>query len=240
VTFEILPAIDVAEGRLVSASAGAVHRIEAFGGSPLAAAEAFVEAGARWLHVVDVDRANGRAPDLPLLSRIAALDVAVQTSGGIETPAAARDALDAGAGRVVLGSAVLADVEAVRRLVEALGDRCVLGIEADGQVIRPRSWSSDDLELPLAETLDAVRPLGVERYLYTGLARVAGLGGPDLAGIETAARILGRPVSAAGGIRGVEDVLAVRSLGPTVVDGCVVGRALYAGLGLAEIIATLR
>jgi phosphoribosylformimino-5-aminoimidazole carboxamide ribonucleotide (ProFAR) isomerase len=223
----------------VSVSGGAVRPIGAFGGSPLAAAEAFVEAGARWLHVVDVDRASGGEPDLALLSRIAALDVAVQASGGIETMAAARDALGAGAGRVVLGSAVLADVDALRGLVEDLGEWCVVGIEADGEVVRPRSRSSEGLELPLIETLDAVRDLGVARYLYTGLARVAGLGGPDLAGIETAARILGQPILAAGGIRGVEDVLGVRSLDPALVEGCVLGRSLYEGLALADVLAAV-
>jgi phosphoribosyl isomerase A len=239
VTFEILPAIDVAGGRLVSVSAGEVRRIEAFGGSPLAAAEAFVGAGAGWLHVVDVDRANGGEPDLALLSRIAALDVSVQASGGIETPATARDALGAGAGRVVLGSSVLADVDALRGLVEDLGERCVVGIEADGEVVRPRSRSSGDLELPLVETLEVVRELGAVRYLYTGLRRVAGLDGPDLSGIETAARILGRPVIAAGGVRGIEDVLALHDLGPDVVEGVIVGRALQEGADLGSILTAV-
>jgi phosphoribosylformimino-5-aminoimidazole carboxamide ribonucleotide (ProFAR) isomerase len=237
VTFEVFPAIDVAHGRLVSVSGGGVRPVDVFGGSPLAAAEAFVGAGARWLHVVDVDRADGGDPDLRLLQRIAGLGAAVQASGGIESSEAARRALDAGATRVVLGSAMLEDADRMRPLVDELGEGCVLGIEAEGDVIEPRSGAG--IRLPLLETLDAVRELGATRYLYTGLARVATQGGPDLAGVETAARALGRPVVAAGGIRGAADALALRDLGPDVVDGVVVGRALYEGADLRTILSAV-
>jgi phosphoribosylformimino-5-aminoimidazole carboxamide ribonucleotide (ProFAR) isomerase len=237
VPFEVVPAIDVAGGRLVSVSGGRPRPVAAFGGSPLAAAQAFVEAGATWLHVVDVDRAEGRQPDLALVSRLAALGARIQASGAVESPSAARAALDAGAARVVLGSALLADASALRDLVEDLGGRAVVGIEAEGRVIRPRSARSTTL--PLLETLEALRSLGPALYLYTGLAHVAGMAGPDLAGIATAARILGRPVLAAGGVRGVEDVVAVRDLGSELAAGVVVGRALYAGVELGGILAAV-
>jgi phosphoribosylformimino-5-aminoimidazole carboxamide ribonucleotide (ProFAR) isomerase len=233
VAFEILPAIDVAAGRLVSMSSGRVRTIDAFGGSPLAAAETFVSNGARWLHVVDVDRALGGRPDLALLASIAALGAAVQASGGIEDPDAAGAALEAGAARVVLGSSMLAGRDELLGLVGALGDRAVVGIEADGPVIRPRSGAA---ELPLDETLGWLEGSGARRYLYTGVARVAGLGGPDAEGIAAVARRLGRPVVAAGGIGRIDDVLAVRDLGPAVAEGVVVGRALYEGLDLRALL----
>jgi phosphoribosylformimino-5-aminoimidazole carboxamide ribonucleotide (ProFAR) isomerase len=228
VAFEVLPAIDVAGGRLVSSAGGAVRPIEAFGGSPLAAAEAFVQAGARWLHVVDVDRAAGRAPDLALLGRIAGVGAAVQASGGIDSIDVAEQALRGGATRVVLTSAVLLDVELAQELASRLGDRAVIGIEADGDVIRPRSAGAP--ELPLRETLEWLAESEMTRYLYTGLARVAWLGGPDIEGVRRVAAALRRPILAAGGIRGVDDLLALRALGGDVAAGCVVGRALYEGL----------
>ncbi len=234
--FEILPAIDVAAGRLVSVSSGEVRAVDAFGGSPLAAAETFVSMGATWLHVVDVDRALGGGPDLALLGSIAALGAEVQASGGIEGLDAASAALDAGAARVVLGSSTLADPDVLRDLIGALGDRAVVGIEADGAVIRPRSGGS---ELPLDRTLEWLAASGARRYLYTGVGRVARLGGPDVDGVAAAARSLGAPVLVAGGIRDVADALAVRDLGPDVAEGLVVGRALYEGLELRALLAAV-
>src|SRR5215217_1806843 len=148
VTFEIFPAIDVAGGRLVSVSSGGVRPVDAFGGSPLAAAEAFVSMGAVWIHVVDLVRA------------IAALGAGVQASGGIETGPAARATLDAGATRVVLGSPMLARRNELAELVTSLGDAAVVGIEAAGPVIRPRSVGP---ELPLSDTLEWLSASGAER-----------------------------------------------------------------------------
>ena len=236
VTFEIFPAIDVAGGRLVSVSSGGVRPVDAFGGSPLAAAEAFVSMGAVWIHVVDVNRANGGEQDIDLVRAIAALGAGVQASGGIETGPAARATLDAGATRVVLGSPMLARRNELAELVTSLGDAAVVGIEAAGPVIRPRSVGP---ELPLSHTLEWLSASGAERYLYTGVARVGRLGGPDTEGIRAAARTLAGPVLAAGGIRGIEDVLALRELGPDVVDGAVVGRALYEGLELRDVLSAL-
>jgi phosphoribosylformimino-5-aminoimidazole carboxamide ribonucleotide (ProFAR) isomerase len=234
VAFEILPAIDVSGGRLVSVSEGRVRPLGAFGGSPVSAAEAFVAAGASWLHLVDVDRAQGRPPDTRLLGELAWLGVPVQASGGIVTAAAAKEALQAGAARVVLGSALLEDRELLARLLADLDERAVIGIEADGDAVRPRSAGA--ATLPLAGTLKWLRTLGPARYLLTDLSRVARLGGPDLEGVRAAAASLGRPVLVAGGVRGVEDVLALRSLGARTVQGCVLGRALYEGLDLREVL----
>jgi phosphoribosylformimino-5-aminoimidazole carboxamide ribonucleotide (ProFAR) isomerase len=235
VTFEILPAIDVAGGRLVSVSHGEVREVEAFGGSPLAAAEAFVEAGAAWLHVVDVDRSNGGEADLPLLRVLSDLGAGVQSSGGIASRLAAEGALRAGADRVVLSSSVLSDRPLTAELVDRLERRVVVGLEVEGGRLRPRAR---DLALPLGETLAWLASVA-DRYLYTGVSRVASLTGPDVSGVRAAAGTLGRPVLVAGGVRGVEDVRALRDLGPETVEGCVIGRALYEGLGLRDALAAV-
>jgi phosphoribosylformimino-5-aminoimidazole carboxamide ribonucleotide (ProFAR) isomerase len=238
VAFEVLPALDVADGRLVAAFGGRVRPIAAFGGSAIAAAEAFVAAGARWLHVVDVDRSAGREPDLHLLVRLSMLGASVQASGGIESVAAAEQALEAGASRVVLGSGVLADRASIADAIGRLGDRAVVGIEADGDLIRPRSGGAEALRL--RETLGWLRSARAARYLYTGVGRVARLSGPDLEGAVLAAQLLGHAVVVAGGVRGVDDVLALIDLGSSVVEGVVVGRALYEGLDLREVLAAAR
>jgi phosphoribosylformimino-5-aminoimidazole carboxamide ribonucleotide (ProFAR) isomerase len=231
VAFEVIPAIDVAHGRLVRLSAEGVVPVDAFGGDPVAAATAFVTAGAGRLHVVDVDLATtGEPANLDVLRTVVELGVPVQASGGVVTAAQVEDLLAAGAARVVLGSAALAARAEVERLVAGLGERVCVGVEAEGAEIRPRGGGP---ALPLWETLVWLGGLEVPRFVFTEVARVGGLGGPDLDGIWALATHTGRPVLAAGGIRSLDDLRAVAALGGTV-EGAIVGRALHEGLDPAE------
>jgi phosphoribosylformimino-5-aminoimidazole carboxamide ribonucleotide (ProFAR) isomerase len=233
--FEVIPAIDVAGGRLVlTGEAGAVGS-GAFGGDPVAAAAAYAGAGATRLHVVDVDLAGGGTANLALMRDIAALGPSVQASGGVTSRSQVGALLDAGADRVVLGSAALAYREATEDLLRELGERVVVGIEADGPTIRPRGRGTD---LPLWETLVWLAGADVRRYLLTEVSRVGSLSGPDLDGIWALATHTERPVLAAGGITSVADLRAVAALGGTV-EGAVVGRALQEGLDLGEAIAAV-
>ena len=228
-TFEIVPAIDIARGRLVRLSGGEVEPLQADGGDPVAAAGRFVDAGATRLHVVDVDLATtGSAANLEHVASIAALGVPVQGSGGVTTSAQVDGFLDAGADRVVLGSAALADRNAAEELIDAFADRLCMGIEADGATIRPRAT---DRELPLWETLEWLGGLDVDRFVFTDV-RAEG-SGPDLDGIWALSMHTGKPVLASGRVRSTDDLRAIASLGGTV-EGAVVGRALYEGLDLAE------
>jgi phosphoribosylformimino-5-aminoimidazole carboxamide ribonucleotide (ProFAR) isomerase len=231
VSFQVIPAIDVAGGRLARVSAAGIAPLDAFGGDPLAAAAAFAEAGSPRLHVVDVDLATtGRAANLDTLRSVAALGVPVQASGGVASAAHVDELLGAGADRVVLGSAALADRGVAERLIAAHGERLCVGIEADGPAIRPRGGGS---ELVLWETLVWLGGLDVRRYLFTEVRRVGELAGPDLDGIWALATHVARPVLAAGGIRSVDDLRAVAGLGGDV-EGAIVGRALHEGLDLRE------
>ncbi|MGZ8606593.1 MAG: 1-(5-phosphoribosyl)-5-[(5-phosphoribosylamino)methylideneamino]imidazole-4-carboxamide isomerase [Actinomycetota bacterium] len=229
--FEVIPALDVAGGRLVRMSAGGAVPVAAFGGDPLAAASAFVEAGATRLHVVDVDLASsGRPSNLDVLRVVCGFGVPVQASGGVATASQADALLGAGAERVVLGSAALADRGAAAALIAALGERACVGVEAAGSAIRPRGGGD---EMPLWETLEWLAGLDVARYLFTEVGRVGALSGPDLDGIWALAMHTRRPVIASGGIRSVEDLRAIAGLGGTV-EGAVVGRALQEGLELRD------
>jgi len=235
-TFQVLPAIDVAGGRLCRMTASGSGPVEAYGGDPLAAAAEFVRAGARRLHFVDADLATSGTPgNLELLEAVVALGVPVQAGGGVATGDDVDALLSAGAERVVLGSAALADGGLTERLVADFGDRLCVGIEADGPTIRPRGRGED---LPLWETLGWLAGLQVRRFVFTEVGRVGQMRGPDLDGIWALATHTRRPVLASGGIRDLEDLRAIAGLGGSV-EGAIVGRALHEGLDLHEALRAL-
>jgi phosphoribosylformimino-5-aminoimidazole carboxamide ribonucleotide (ProFAR) isomerase len=233
--FEIIPAIDVAGGRLAIHTRSGPRPVEAFGGDPLAAARAYVEAGARRAHVVDLDLAFGGAfGNLDVVEAVAALGLKVQASGGIAGLSEATRALAAGADRVVLGSGALLDEALVAQAIGALGSRLLVGIEVDEGRIRPRGRTEGDL--PLAETLGWLVDSGATGFLVTAVARVGGLRGPDLAVVGRVLRA-GRPVVAAGGVASLDDLRALYRVGAA---GAVVGRAaLEGGLDLAEALTAI-
>lgn len=234
--FEVIPALDVSGGRLVRMSGGDAIAVDAFGGDPLVAASAFVEAGAARLHVVDVDLARTGTPgNLETVRAVASLGSAVQASGVVRSAEQASALLDAGAGRVVLGSAALLDRSGTEKLVASLGDRLCVGIEAAGAEIRPRGTTAT---LALWDTVRWLGELAVPRFVLTDVARVGELAGPDLDGIWALATTTGRPVIASGGIRSVDDLTAIARLGGTV-EGAIVGRALQEGLDLRSALAAV-
>lgn len=232
--FTLLPAIDLWEGRLALLTRDGPAPSDAFGGDPVAAAEAYVAAGARWLHVVDMDLAfRGELGNADVIRSLAAIaGVRVQGSGGIRT-ASQVDAFRAvGAMRVVLASAALDDEDAV---LEVLGrsrrGETVMGIEVAEGRIRARGA---DVDLELASTLGWLSAAGAEALLVTAVDRVATVAGPDTDLVRRVARA-GLPVLAAGGVRSIDDLEALREAGAT---GAVVGRsALEGSLDLAAALA---
>jgi phosphoribosylformimino-5-aminoimidazole carboxamide ribotide isomerase len=233
---EVIPALDVAGGRLVHVTRSGQVAATAFGADPLTAAKAFLDAGATRLHVVDVDLArSAEVGNADVLGAVCGLGVPVQAGGGVRTEEQVDELIARGAERVVLGSAALHDRDGAEVLVRRFGDRLVVGIEADGHAVRPRGT---DLELPLRDLLVWLAGLEVRRYLFTEVGRVGGLEGPDLDGIWAFAQYSPAPVVVAGGIRGVEDLRAVAALGGRI-EGAVIGRALYKGLDLRAAIAAI-
>jgi len=232
--FTVLPAIDLWEGRLALLTGDGPAPSDAFGGDPLAAAAAYVGAGARWLHVVDMDLAiRGEPANADLIRALCAVGGArVQASGGVRTAAQVEELRSLGAARVVLASAALDDEDAVVEIVGRSGPgETVVGIEvADGR-IRARAA---DVDLELASTLGWLTAAGAEALLVTAVDRVATIAGPDTALVRRVSRA-GLPLLAAGGIRSLADLEAVRAAG---ASGAVVGRsALEGSLDLAAALA---
>jgi phosphoribosylformimino-5-aminoimidazole carboxamide ribotide isomerase len=222
VRFSVLPAIDLTRGGLGVLTPDGPTRLDAYGGDPLAAAEAFRDAGARWLHVVDMDRAfTGEARDIGAIRAIAQLEgVRIQASGGVRTAAHIDELRDAGAARVVLSSAALADAAAVEEiLARAVPDELVVGIEVtEGRI---RSRGADTVDLDLMPTLGWLRGSGAGAFLVTAVARVGTGTGPDVELVRRVAR-RGSATIAAGGIASLDDLRALRESGAV---GAVIGRA---------------
>lgn len=233
--FDVIPALDIEGGRLALLGPEEPRPTDAFDGDPLVAAAAAVEAGARWLHVVDLDLATeGQTRNLDVVTAIAELRIPVQAAGGVRAADDVDALIRAGATRVVLGSAALGDPGLVRSLLSTDPARLVVGIEVDAGRIRSRG--RDPVDLGLMETVGWVVAAGAHALLVTSVARVGRLGGPDVDLTRRVARA-GRPVLAAGGVRTVEDLRALRAAGAA---GAIVGRAALDGsLDLAAAIGSL-
>jgi phosphoribosylformimino-5-aminoimidazole carboxamide ribotide isomerase len=229
--FDVIPAIDVLEGRCVRLSEGRRERVTIEGGDPRAAAARFAAEGAQWLHLVDLDGAFSGRPTPGLVEAVAAAGVPVQVGGGLRDAAAIDAALHAGAARVVVGTAAAGPE--LPALARRHGEQLVVAVDArEGKVVTD-GWRAET-ELTAAELARRCADAGVARLLVTSTRRDGSLAGPDLALLEEVlqARL---PVLAAGGIGELDDLRRLRELG---CEGAVVGSALWSGrFTLAEALA---
>jgi len=225
--FVLLPAVDVADGqavRLVQGEAGS----ETSYGDPLAAALAWQEQGAEWVHLVDLDAAFGRGSNRDLLTTVVGkLDVAVELSGGIRDDGSLEAALATGAARVNIGTAALEKPDWVRGVIAEHGERIAVGLDVRGTTLSARGWTQDGGELfDVLARLDAA---GCARYVVTDVRRDGTLTGPNLDLLRDVCAATERPVVASGGVSSLDDLRALAALQPLGVEGSIVGKALYAG-----------
>jgi len=226
-SFELLPAVDVADGqavRLVQGEAGS----ETSYGDPLEAALQWQRDGAEWIHLVDLDAAFGRGSNRDLLARVvAAVDVKVEMSGGIRDDASLEAALSTGATRVNVGTAALENPDWVRAAIAKHGDRIAVGLDVRGTTLAARGWTQDGGELfDVMARLDAD---GCARYVVTDVRRDGTLTGPNLDLLRSVCERTDRPVVASGGVSTLDDLRALAQLRASGVEGAIVGKALYAG-----------
>ena len=230
--FEVIPAIDVLDGRCVRLFEGRREQVTIEGGDPAAAATRFAAEGARRLHLVDLDGAFSGRPTPGLVEQVATAGVPVQAGGGLRDADAIQAALDAGASRAIVGTAALSEVE---ELAERFGDRLVAAVDARDGVVVADGWVSET-DVTAAELARRCAAAGVRRMLVTSTRRDGSLRGPDL---QLLAEVLeaGLPVLAAGGIATLDDLTELRDLG---CEGAVVGSALWSGrFDLAEAMAAV-
>jgi 1-(5-phosphoribosyl)-5-[(5-phosphoribosylamino)methylideneamino] imidazole-4-carboxamide isomerase/N-(5'phosphoribosyl)anthranilate isomerase len=224
---ELLPAVDVKDGRAVRLVQGELAN-ESIYGAPLEVALEFQAAGAEWLHLVDLDAAFGRGSNAKLLAEVvAALDIKVELSGGIRDDESLKRALATGCTRVNLGTAALEDPEWTAKVIKQYGDRIAVGLDVRGTTLAARGWTKEGGEL--FETIERLDRDGCSRYIVTDVAKDGTLTGPNLELLKSVCAATKAPVVASGGVSSLADIAAIVELVEIGVEGSIVGKALYAG-----------
>ena len=224
---ELLPAVDVKDGRAVRLVQGELDAETAYG-NPLEVALEFQAAGAEWLHLVDLDAAFGRGENSALLAEVVGkLDIKVELSGGIRDDESLRRALATGCVRVNLGTAALENPEWTARVIAEHGDRIAVGLDVRGHVLAARGWTKEGGDL--FETIERLERDGCSRYVVTDVTKDGTLKGPILELLQEVCAVTKKPVVASGGISSLDDIAALSSLNGIGVEGAIVGKALYAG-----------
>ncbi len=231
---DLFPAIDIRGGRVVRLAQGEAGRETRYHDDPVAQAEQFISAGARWIHVVDLDRAFGTGDNLAQIQAIASrlgTQVRIQVGGGIRSLAALSAVLDLGVTRAVLGTAVVADPALVPQAVKLAGsERLVIGLDAKAGKLAIRGWVETS-DLLVTDVCKRILSEGATTVVYTDVARDGMLSGPDIEGAKLLVS-LGASVIASGGVSALDDLVAVKAAG---LAGVIVGRAIYEGkFGVAE------
>ena len=239
----IYPAIDLRRGRCVRLQQGDPAAETIFSDDPVATARHWVQSGARWLHVVNLDGALGdQGPHSPNLRRLVeireAVDVPIQYGGGLRSSADIEQVLALGATRVVLGTALVEQPQMLADALEQFGaERIVAGLDARRGKLATRGWQ-ESTDLDLHQAGRALRQAGVVRAVYTDIGRDGMLAGVDAEGSADLARKTGLAVIASGGVRDLADVQRLVQLPAPGVEGVIVGQALYTGqLDLAAALA---
>jgi phosphoribosylformimino-5-aminoimidazole carboxamide ribotide isomerase len=226
----LLPAIDILEGKAVRLRQGEFDDKTVYDADPLDAALRWVQAGARWLHVVDLDGARGGEPaNLEHVRRIATeVGVPVQVGGGLRSAEAVDAALDAGAARVVLGTAAFRDQDFLDETVARHRERVVVSVDARGGRLAAAGWT-EQTEIPVAAVFETLGHRGVTKFVYSSIERDGTLSGPDLDDIRRVAAVVRGTFVYSGGISTAEDLRALAALRQVNLTGVIVGKALYEG-----------
>ena len=225
---ELLPAVDVADGKAVRLTQGEAGS-ETDYGDPVEAAMTWINAGAEWIHLVDLDAAFGRGDNRALLREVvaAASAVKIELSGGIRDDASLEAALEAGATRVNLGTAALEDPEWTARVIERFGDAIAVGLDVRGTTLAARGWTKEGGDL--WEVLARLEDAGCARYVVTDVTKDGTLKGPNIELLKEVMARTSKPVVASGGISSLQDITDLRALAPVGLEGAILGKSLYAG-----------
>jgi phosphoribosylformimino-5-aminoimidazole carboxamide ribotide isomerase len=226
--FTIYPAIDLRGGKVVRLKEGDPARMTSYNDDPASAAQRWLDAGAQWLHVVNLDGAFGESDDANrnAFTEILKLGVRVQFGGGMRSMDAIADALRLGVSRVILGTIAIEKPEIVKDALKLFGaEQIAVGIDARDGLVRTRGWK-DDSGIKATDLALHMRTLGLATVIFTDIRR-DGLGsGLNIPSTRELAEVSGLDVIASGGVHTLEDVKAAKAAG---LSGCIIGRALYDG-----------
>jgi phosphoribosylanthranilate isomerase len=228
---ELLPAVDVMNGKAVRLVQGEAGSQTEYGDDPVEVALGWQQQGAQWIHLVDLDAAFGTGANTELLAEVVRQVTAngstkVEISGGIRDDASLERALSSGATRVNLGTAALENPEWTEQVIKKYGNKIAVGLDVRGTTLAARGWTKPGGDL--WETLDRLNAAGCARYVVTDVTKDGTLQGPNLELLKEVCTHTTAPVVASGGISNLADIQALTGLVPLGVEGAIVGKALYA------------
>ena len=223
---ELLPAVDVADGKAVRLTQGEAGS-ETDYGSPLEAAQTWIDAGAEWIHLVDLDAAFGRGDNRAIIREVvnASTSVKIELSGGIRDDASLEAALEAGATRVNLGTAALENPEWTERVIAKFGDAIAVGLDVRGTTLAARGWTREGGDL--WEVLARLEDAGCPRYVVTDVTKDGTLRGPNVDLLREVMQRTSKPVVASGGISSLQDIRDLHALVADGLEGAILGKSLY-------------
>lgn len=236
----LYPAIDLKDGACVRLLRGDMQAATVFGTDPAAQARAFQDAGAEWLHLVDLNGAFAGQPvnGAAVAAILDAVTIPVQLGGGIRDMETAARWLEGGVARVILGTAAVEDPAFVAEAARRWPGRIAIGIDARGGRVATRGWA-EETALTASGLAARFEGAGLGAIIYTDIDRDGAMAGPNIEATEALARAVTIPVIASGGVSSLADLVALRDTG--VIAGAISGRALYDGaLDLGEALAALR
>ena len=223
----LLPAVDVKDGLAVRLVQGELQHQTTYG-APLAAALDFQNAGAQWLHLVDLDAAFGRRSNHEILADVVgALDIKVELSGGIRDDESLERALSTGCERINLGTAALENPEWTSTVIRKYGEKIAVGLDVRGHTLAARGWTKEGGNL--FETIERLDRDGCSRYVVTDVAKDGTMQGPNLNLLKEVMQATRAPIIASGGVSTLDDIRALRELTERGIEGAIIGKALYAG-----------
>jgi len=226
----LIPAIDLLDGLCVRLLRGSFSQATRYAADPVETALSWAGLGVRWLHLVDLDAAEGRGKNnRAVIARIrAAVSCRIEAGGGVRTEADARQLLDIGVDRIVLGTVIVRAPRDVAAWTSRLGARFAAGIDARGGSVRVAGWS-DDANIRDVDAAAGLGGLGIRGLVYTSIEKDGTLAGPDIDRTNAAARAAGLPTILSGGIGSEADVERVMAEADPLVAGIILGKALYEG-----------
>ncbi len=231
--FEIIPAIDMMDGKCVRLVQGKFDQATVFSDDPAEMARRWADAGAKRLHLVDLNGSRLGAPQETEAVKkiIASVDIPVQLGGGIRGLETANRMIEIGVDRVIIGTSAALDSDLAETIFRELGDRAILGVDARDGFVAVKGWQETTSENAI-DFARRMQTLGARRVIYTDISRDGMMQGANIGATRRMAESLDIPIIASGGVSTIDDIASLASLG---IEGAILGKALYTGaLSLTE------